>query len=158
MHNGTILSIHITPEEGGEIQDVQRAELLPGDGIRGDRYFGRTGGDPAKELTLVESEQVEHVNAESGLQLDPAATRRNIVTRGVSLNDLVGKRFQVGEALVQGIDLCEPCSYMSGMLAADLSEPEIIKLLTHRAGLRAQILDGAVVRVGDPIRVPTQQD
>jgi MOSC domain-containing protein YiiM len=158
MDHGTVISIHVTPEEGGEIQDIQRAELVPGDGIRGDRYFGRTGGDPAKELTLVESEQVEHVNAASGMQLDPGATRRNIVTRGVSLNDLVGKKFYVGDALVQGIDLCEPCSYMSRMLAADLSEPEIIKLLTHRAGLRAQILEGAVVHTGDPIRIPTREN
>jgi MOSC domain-containing protein YiiM len=75
----------------------------------------------------------------------------------VNLNDLVGKKFQVGDALVQGIDLCQPCSYMSGMLATDLSEPEVIKLLTHRAGLRAQILEGAVVRVGDPIHVPAEQ-
>lgn len=154
MTSGTVVSIHITREEGGEIETIQHAKLVPGEGIRGDRYFQRTGGDPAKELTLVESEQVDRFNRDSGMQLDPAATRRNIVTRGVNLNALVGQTFRVGDALVQGTDLCEPCSYLGGKLAAELTSPEIIKAFTHRAGLRAQILEGAVVRVGDPIHIP----
>ncbi len=153
MTDGIVFSIHITRSEGGDIQSVPEAELIPGQGLRGDRYFRNTGGDPARELTLVELEQVERFNQDSGVQLDPAATRRNIVTKGVPLNDLVGKSFRIGEALVQGIDLCEPCSYLGEKLAGDLSAREIIERFVHRGGLRARILEGAVVQVGDPIRI-----
>jgi MOSC domain-containing protein YiiM len=151
MTDGYVFSIHISRAEGGDIQSMREAELIAGEGIRGDRYFQKTGGDPARELTLVELEQIERFNRDSGLQLDPAATRRNIVTKGVALNDLVGKHFRVGRALVLGVDLCEPCKYLGDLLAGDLSSQEIIEQFVHRAGLRARILEGAVVQVGDPI-------
>lgn len=153
MTVGTVISIHITRAEGGDIQSVREAELIAGQGIRGDRYFRKTEGDPARELTLVELEQIERFNRDSGLQMDPAAARRNIVTKGVALNDLVGKPFRVGGALVQGMDLCEPCNYLGDKLAGDLSAHEIVERFVHRAGLRARILEGAVVQAGDPIHI-----
>ncbi len=155
---GTVISIHIAQEDRADLRSLQEAELVAGRGIVGDRYWARESRLPKNEVTLVEAEQVEQFNAASGLDIAPSDTRRNIVTRGVSLNDLVGKEFMVGEARVRGVELCEPCGYMAGELVTKYSSTtlpaaEIVANLTHCAGLRAQIVEGAMVRVGDAIAV-----
>ena len=117
---GTVVSIHIAEEEGGALRPVGEAKLVSGMGIVGDRYFAKEGREPNQELTLVASEQIAQFNTESGLSIEPSQTRRNIVTRGISLNDLVGQVFTVGEAHVQGLELCEPCEYLTGHILASL--------------------------------------
>ena len=153
---GTVVSIHIAAEDRAALRPLKEAELVAGRGIVGDRYWARASRLPKNEVTLVEAEQIEQFNAASGLDIAAADTRRNIVTRGVSLNDLVDKEFMVGEARVRGMELCEPCGYMAGELVTKYSittlpAPEIIAKLTHCAGLRAQIVEGGMVRVGDVI-------
>lgn len=154
--NGVVTSIHISGVEGGELRPLTEAEIVAGRGMKGDRYYLKEDKDPGQELTLVEAEQVEQFNTQTGLSIAPHETRRNIVTRGIALNELVGVDFMVGEAEVRGIELCEPCKYMAGILASRYSIPShsipgIVAGLAHRAGLRVKILGSGTVRVGDSI-------
>jgi MOSC domain-containing protein YiiM len=156
--SGKIIAIHVARSEGGSLQSLTEAELVADQGIVGDRYFQADGSRPEASLSLVESEQVEHLNAALGSKLEPAETRRNIVTRGVSLNDLVGKQFSLGSVRVEGIELCEPCRYLAGRLESmherdEITAAQIVAALTHRAGLRARIIESGTVRVDDPILV-----
>jgi len=133
-----------------------RAEVraVPGQGLEGDRYFSGTGTfspprqSPDFEITFIERENVEAFARESNLPFTAIHARRNIVTEGVSLNDLAGKEFYVGEVRIRGLRLCEPCTYL-----AKISFPETLKGLVHKGGLRAQILSEGVIRVGDAIRI-----
>jgi MOSC domain-containing protein YiiM len=153
---GSIVSIHIASEEGGELQPLDRAELVAGCGIRGDRHFSADGSRAGEALTLIEAEQVELFNELTGLSLAPHDTRRQIVTHGVPLNDLVGVRFRLGDVEVEGVELCEPCAYLADHLTkqfsiTDIAGPEIVHGLAHRAGIRARILNDGTIRVGDPV-------
>jgi MOSC domain-containing protein YiiM len=97
-------------------------------------------------VTLIESEAIDAVNRDYAMRIDPIETRRNILTRGVALNHLVGKEFSVGNVRLRGLELCEPCKHLEGM-----TRPGVMRALVHRGGLRAQILQGGVVSVGDSI-------
>jgi len=136
------------------MQSVVAVRPVPDSGLESDRYFTGTGTfspqpqKPDFELTLIEREQIEHFARESGLPFNAASARRNIVTEGIALNDLVGREFLIGEVRIRGIRLCEPCNYL-----AKISFPEALKGLVHRGGLRAQILTEGVLRVGNSIRV-----
>ena len=155
---GSIVSIHIAAEPGGDLQPLDSAELVAGCGIRGDRHFAADGSHADSALTLIEEEQVELFNELTGLSLAPHDTRRQIVTRGVALNDLVGTRFRIGAVEVEGIELCEPCAYLADHLkrqfsTTEVSAPKIVHGLAHRAGIRARILTNGNVRVGDRVMV-----
>jgi hypothetical protein len=125
-------------------------ELRAGRGIVGDRYFEGTGTFSASEkhghqLTLIEAEVLDALRHDD-LHLSPVDARRNIVTRGIDLNALVGQEFQVGTARCIGRRLCEPCSHLQRLTGAALLRP-----MVHRGGLRADILTSGIVRVGDAI-------
>lgn len=140
---------------------MMRAEVraFPGKGLEGDRYFAGSGTfspqvqKPDFEVTLIASEEIESFAKESGLPFTALHARRNIVTEGVQLNDLVGKEFQVGEVRLRGIRLCEPCNHL-----AKISFPETLKGLVHKAGLRAQILSQGLIRIADPIRLSIETE
>lgn len=149
----TVASLHIADAAGREIKSVEEVRAVAGKGLEGDRYFLATGAysdrpEPGREVTLVESEAVEALERESAIKLSARETRRNIATRGVALNHLVGAEFQVGEAKLRGIRLCEPCMCLEGLTRAGVRAG-----LTHRGGLRAQIVVGGRIAVGDPIHV-----
>jgi MOSC domain-containing protein YiiM len=155
---GSIVSIHIAATEGGELQPLDSADLVAGCGIRGDRHFAADGSHSDSAVTLIEEEQVELFNELTGLSLAPHDARRQIVTRGVALNDLVGARFRIGDVELEGVELCEPCSYLANHLTrefsiTDVSPSEIVRGLAHRAGIRARILNDGSVRVGDRLTV-----
>ena len=143
MGEGHIEAIFIAAEHGEHPHPVESATAVAGKGIEGNRYFDE--GRPETELTLIEAEQLERV-AENGLDIDAAATGRQVLTRGIDLNALVGRRFRVGEAECRGIELCEPCTVMEAR-----TMPGAIKALTHRAGLNAEILVGGEIRPGDAV-------
>ena len=130
---------------------VEQAEAIPGVGLEGDRYATRQGTffkpQPDYELTLIEAEAIEALQREYGVELAPGEARRNVVTRGVPLNHLVGREFCVGVVRVRGIRLCEPCDHLQRLTGSP-----VIKGLRHRGGLRAQILTQGAIRVADPIR------
>jgi MOSC domain-containing protein YiiM len=150
MWKGTVDSIHITPTAKAATHAVNEVELIPGAGLVGDRYFLKQGTffkpEPEYELTLIEAEAIEAALREYKVSLGPGEPRRNVVTRDVPLNHLVGRDFLIGGVRVHGIRLCEPCSHLEG-----LTGQPVIKALRHRGGLRAQILTQGVIRVGDPV-------
>lgn len=133
------------------MQSIESVRAVPTKGLEGDRYFNQTGtfwkDAPDYEVTLIEIEAFEGMRRESGLDLDPSEGRRNIVTRGVPLNHLVGKDFKVGDVTFRGIRLCEPCKHLQNLA----SKKNILSGLIHRGGLRAQILTEGVIRVSDVI-------
>ena len=133
------------------MEAVPKVRAVPGKGLEGDRYFRGEGSfskipGGGREVTLVASEVLSLLEREHGIRLDPAETRRNLITSGVTLNDLVGKVFQVGGVRMRGVRLAEPCDHLER-----LTQPGVLKGLVHRAGLRADILNEGVLRVGDEI-------
>ena len=148
---GSLVAIQIAREAEGRLESVAEVRAVPGKGLEGDRYFRGEGsfsknpGD-GREVTLIAREMIGVLEREHGISLSPGDTRRNLVTEGVSLNDLVGKVFQVGPVRMKGVRLAEPCSHLER-----LTQPGVLKGLAHRAGLRAELLDEGVIRVGDAI-------
>jgi MOSC domain-containing protein YiiM len=151
MFEGTVISINIAPEAEAPMQSVQEVRALPGKGLEGDRYFAQKGTfaepQPDRELTLIEAEAIEAMKKELGVDYGLNDSRRNVVTRGVPLNHLVGKEFWIGEVKARGLRLCEPCSHLQR-----LSHEKVLPGLVHRGGLRAQILSEGTIRVGQTIR------
>jgi MOSC domain-containing protein YiiM len=151
---GSVLSIHVARSAAGRMESLAEVRAVPGKGLEGDRYFlgegsfSKTPGT-GREVTLVASEMIDLLEREHGIRLPAGDTRRNLVTRGVSLNDLVDKVFRVGTVRMKGVRLAEPCNHLER-----LTEPGVAKGLVHRAGLRAELLDEGVLRVGDEIREP----
>jgi MOSC domain-containing protein YiiM len=153
---GTLIAIHIADQPGGPLRGLEQAELVAGRGIVGDRNFDRMDLSPRQEITLIEAESVDWLNGDRGLDLRPEEMRRNLVTRGVDLNGLVGVNFAVGTARLRGLELCEPCAYLAGLLQSGrrlghLGERDFVRAMVHRAGLRARILDGGSIRTGEPL-------
>ena len=152
---GTVESIYIASAARGPLKAHEQVVALPGVGLEGDRYALKLGTfykpEPDFELTLIEAEAIEALQRDYGVELAPGESRRNIVTRGVGLNHLVGKDFRIGTVLVRGIRLCEPCEHLQ-----KVTGKEVIKGLKHRGGLRAQILTEGIIHVGDAI-TPTMQ-
>ena len=138
----TVEAIHLGEPEGPRLRSVETVRAVAGKGLEGDRYFFADGATPGRALTLVEEENVEDVG------LPPGGTRRQVTTRGVRLNDLVGKHFRVGGVECYGVELCEPCSHLQ-----KLTRPGIMRELAHRAGINADVLTDGVISVGDEISV-----
>jgi MOSC domain-containing protein YiiM len=155
---GKVEAIYIAPKRGEPTIYVEQVHVVPGLGIEGDRYFGLSGenGIPSKsgrELTLIEIEAIESICERDGIPLSPDQTRRNIITRGVSLNDFVGQEFYIGSIRLRGIRLCEPCSYL-----ASRTDPRILTAMTHRGGLRTDILTEGTIRLNDNITLKQKEN
>jgi MOSC domain-containing protein YiiM len=153
MALGRVEAIHITDAAEAAMRGVAEVTAIAGVGLEGDRYAAKKGSfsakdKPGRQITLVEAEAIEALERELGLVLAPGETRRNVLTRGVALNHLVGRDFSVGGARLRGHELCEPC----GTLARMSGKPGILAGLVHRGGLRAEILEGGLIRVGDEVR------
>jgi MOSC domain-containing protein YiiM len=150
MWTGIIDSIHIASAAKRPTQPVEQVQAIPGVGLTGDRYAQQQGTfskpEPDFELTLIEVEAIDALKREYGVELTPGEARRNLVTRGVPLNHLVGREFTIGDVRIRGIRLCEPCSHLQA-----LTKRPVIKGLRHRGGLRAQILSEGVIKVGDRV-------
>ena len=149
--SGSVDSIYIAPAAKAPMQRVPSVRALLGKGLEGDRYSVAVGTfsdqpGPSREVTLIEIEAIEAVNREHELALSPADARRNVVTRGVRLNDLVNREFRVGGAVLKGIRLCEPCSHLESLTAKS-----VLSTLVHRGGLRAQVIEAGVIQTGDSI-------
>jgi MOSC domain-containing protein YiiM len=145
---GTVEAIHVAPAAGEPMTSVERVRAIAGVGLEGDRYATRTGTwspDPGvdRDITLIEAEVIEDLAATDGIALAPGESRRNVTTRGIRLNDLVGRRFRVGAVVCKGTRLCEPCQYLT-----DLVGKPVLRPLVHRAGLRAAIVEGGEIAVG----------
>jgi len=140
--------IYIATPSGGLQTEQVLVQVVAGAGITGDRYFGRHE-EPGQNITLIEAEEFEAFLAEAGRPPDLSLTHRNLVTRGVRLNALVGQLFWVGEVQLRGVELCQPCGGMGAALAsAEWPAAAVVKRWLHRAGLRADVVVGGTIARG----------
>ena len=153
MSHPHVIGIYITPTQGTPLSPVKSARAVPGKGLEGDRYFDgcgtflkRPGVMDSQEATLIESEALDALKRDYEVELTHAESRRNIITRGIGLNLLIGCEFTIGTVRFKGVRLCEPCGHLES-----LTKPGARQGLIHRGGLRAQILSEGMVNVGDPI-------
>ena len=151
--SGRLIHIYMAATAGAPPEPAEEGMLEAGRGLVGDRYHGDIGsfsaklaGKPDHEVTLIESEEIDRFNRETGLALAYGDLRRNLVTRGIRLNGLVGHEFEVGECLLEGLRLCEPCAHLARTVAK-----QVLPGLVHQAGLRARIVRGGRIRSGDAI-------
>jgi MOSC domain-containing protein YiiM len=149
--SGLVCRLFVAPAAGAPMVSVPSVSAVAGRGLQGDRYFrgGRTQLNHLgrmTEVTLVDFEVLEVLRCEHGLTVHPRDTRRNIITQGVSLNALVAREFRVGPAILRGVSVCEPCAHLERV-----TRPGVLRALVHRAGLRARIVEGGTIRVGDLI-------
>ena len=147
---GTVELIALTAGAEGPMRAVSEAEAIEERGLLGDRYERKAGtfSDPrgrGYDLTLVEAEALEELSSK-GVELAPIEARRNLVVRGIALDDLIGRRFRVGEVECFGQRRCEPCSHLER-----LTQPGVLRGLVHRGGLRADVLSSGRIRTGDRV-------
>jgi MOSC domain-containing protein YiiM len=145
---GRVEAINIAAALEGDCRPVEAVDALAGQGLRGDRYFADARRDKGegRDITLIQAEALEGLHEEHGIELSGADSRRNVLTRGIDLNALVGRRFTVGEAECVGIELCEPCNHLQKM-----TQPGVLRGLVHRGGLRADVVRDGRIAVGDAV-------
>lgn len=152
MFRGRVVGIYTAPTQGATMERRDEVRAVAGVGLDGDRYgsgdgkYTRSADDGKRAITLIESEAVAAARREYDIELEEHEARRNVVTEGVPLNHLVGRTFRVGEVVLRGFKLSEPCAYLEG-----LTRDGVRRALVHRAGLRAEILEGGMLRVGDTV-------
>jgi MOSC domain-containing protein YiiM len=144
----TIERIFLAPRSGGALIEVPHIRVLAGAGIEGDRYFD-VKDQPGENITLVEAEVIEAFNTSFGARHELSCTRRNLVTRGVRLSQLLGKEFAIGSVRLRGVELCEPCMGLGKAMASNTVSPTaVVKYLVHRAGIRADVLSSGTIATG----------
>tara|TARA_Y100000022_G_scaffold32092_1_gene25370 strand:- start:153 stop:599 length:447 start_codon:yes stop_codon:yes gene_type:complete len=143
-----VFKIGITDKNNKKINEVKSIEVLENKGVVGDRHFDEFN-DPYCQLSLIESENIDFYNSKYNLNIPYVDFRRNIITKGIRLNDLIGKKFLVGNVKVEGIDLCRPCRHLTEIL----NQENILKEFLRKGGLRCQILSSSIINVGDNIKV-----
>ncbi len=154
---GQVEAIHVAPSAGTPMQSMSEVEAVAGVGLAGDRYATELGfysarpTDPgAREVTLFEAEVLDQLSAEHGIVLSAAEHRRNLTTRGVRLDALLGHRFRVGEVVLEGVKDCPPCDHLEQLIGKP-----VLRLLVNRGGLRARVLEDGTIRLGDTITEET---
>lgn len=160
MGTGRVTQLHIAPDSGDPMQARQNVDAVAKRGLRGDRYFEERGlwnfldEDPdrevqeASDITFIEAEALAAVKRDAGIEIPTGAHRRNVTTQNVPLNHLVGQTFTVGDAICEGIQLCEPCGYMQSLVG----EEELSKALVHRGGLDANVVKSGPIAIDDEVR------
>ena len=143
-----IIKIGLSKNHNQEIIEVTEIDLVAGKGIVGDRHFSDFN-DPYCQLSLIESENIDYYNTKYGLNIPHIDFRRNIVTKKIELNNLIGKKFLIGEVEVEGVDLCRPCKHLTQML----NQENILKEFLRRGGIRCRILTTSKISVGDKIKI-----
>jgi MOSC domain-containing protein YiiM len=137
--DGVVEGIFFGAVDEGPLEAADTVQVKTGAGIEGDRY-----GDT--DITLFEAEAIEDLKTNTGIELKPSEIRRNVMTRGISLNDLLGHRIRVGEVEAVVTELCHPCSHLQ-----KLTQPGVLRGLVNRGGLNADVVSGGAIRVGDQI-------
>ena len=151
---GRVEAIFICPEAGAPMQPLDAVRAEAGVGLAGDRYSAGIGfysdrprADGGRELTLISTEMLDEVFAASGIRLTPLESRRNLLTTGIGLNELIGQHFTIGDVLCEGIDYCTPCEHL-----VDLTGKAVLKPLVKRGGLRARIVTGGTIAIGAAVQ------
>ena len=143
-----VYKLGITGYNNKKIQEVDSIEVVANKGVIGDRHF-KDYNDPYCQLSLIESENIDYYNTKYGLDISYVDFRRNIITKKIQLNDLIGKNFFIGKVQVEGIDLCRPCRHLTEML----NQENVLKEFIRKGGLRCRILTSSKISVGDKIKV-----
>ena len=143
-----VIKIGITEKNNQKIQEVKTVKVIANQGIVGDRHF-KEFNDPFNQLSLIESENIDYYNIKYGLNIPYTDFRRNVITKGINLNNLIGKKLKIGKVKVEGIDLCRPCKHLTEML----NQENILKEFLRRGGLRCQILSSSSISIGDEIKI-----
>ena len=143
-----VLKLGITVNSNQPIKEVNSIEVLANKGVLGDRHF-QEFNDPYNQLSLIESENIDDYNIRFGLNIPYIDFRRNIITKGIHLNDLIGKKLKIGNVELEAIDLCRPCKHLTEVLNQD----NILKEFLRKGGLRCQILSSSNINVGDKIEI-----
>ena len=143
-----VYKLGISTEHNQSINEVNSINVLANQGIVGDRHF-KEFNNPYNQLSLIESENIDYYNIKYSLNIPYINFRRNIVTKGIQLNDLVGKKILVGKVELKGIDLCRPCRHLSEVLGQE----NIIKEFLRRGGIRCQILTSSSIKINDKINI-----
>jgi len=156
MTTARVLGIYTAPAEGAPMVAHDTIQAFAGLGLSGDRYAiaagtysGKRLEDAERAITLFAQETLDALASEHDIVLGPHETRRNLLVEGVAVNDLVGVTFAAGSVELRGVDLAHPCSYLQ-----DLTQPGVLRALTDRGGLRAEILTDGTITVGDPVTIP----
>ena len=144
----SVYKIGITKKNNETIEEVSSIEVLANKGIVGDRHFNENN-DPYNQITLIEQENIDYYNNKYNLNIPYIDFRRNIVTKGIKLNDLINKKISVGSVKLQVIDLCRPCKH----LQETLRQNNIIKEFLRKGGIRCQILTSSKIKTGDNIKL-----
>jgi len=143
-----VFKIGIAKNDDQRIEEVKQISLIAGKGILGDLHFHEYN-DARKQLTLIESENIDYYNKSFNLNIPYLSFKRNIITKGIQLNDLVGKKLLIGKIELRGVDLCRPCKNLQEIL----KQNNIIKEFLRKGGLRCEILNNGIINVGDLIKV-----
>ena len=143
-----VYKLGISVNNNKPINEVSSINVLANKGVVGDRHF-KEFNDPYNQLTLIESENIDYYNIKYSLNIPYVDFRRNIITKGIKLNDLVGKKILVGKVQLEGIDLCRPCRHLSEVLGHE----NIIKEFLRKGGIRCQILTTSSIKISDKISV-----
>ncbi len=147
-----VLKLGITSNNNQPIKEVNSIQVVANKGIVGDRHFHEFN-DPYNQLSLIESENIDEYNIRYGLSIPYINFRRNVITKGIQLNNLIGKRLQIGSVELEVIDLCRPCRHLTEML----NQKSILKEFLRKGGLRCQIISSSNINVGDEISVLKQK-
>ena len=143
---GKVLEIGISENSGGKINSIPYVEAIAGKGLINDRYHKKDNKNK-NQITLIEIENIERYNQISGTSIPPINFRRNIITKGIKLNELVGAEFFIGRVKVKGHDLCRPCKELQDRLRQE----NFVKKLIDKGGLRCEVLSNGKISVGDKI-------
>ena len=141
-----VIKLGISNSNNKKIKEVESIKVLANKGVVGDRHFSDYN-DPSCQLTLIESGNIDYYNLKYGLNIPYVEFRRNIVTEGIRLNELVGKKLRIGNVEVEAVDLCRPCRHLTEILCQD----NILKEFLRKGGLRCQILSSSIIKIGDEI-------
>ena len=143
-----VYKLGISENNNKPINEVSSIDVLANQGVVGDRHF-KEFNDPYNQISLIESENIDRYNIKYGLTIPYIDFRRNIVTKGIKLNDIVGKKILVGNVKLEGVDLCRPCRHLSEVLGQE----NIIKEFLRGGGLRCQILTSSSIKINDKISI-----
>ena len=143
-----VYKLGISTKNNQPISEVNSIDVIANQGVVGDRHFSEFN-DPYNQISLIESENIDYYNIKYGLNIPYIDFRRNIITKGIQLNNLVGKKILIGEVELEVIDLCRPCRHLSETLGHE----NIIKEFLRRGGLRCQILTSSSIKINDKISV-----
>jgi MOSC domain-containing protein YiiM len=143
---GRVEAINLRHTSESAAVPAEQAALHAGKGLEGDRYYAPGGAGTGEALTLIAAEALDGLESDTGIRLSAADSRRQVLTRGIDLNALVGREFTVGDVRCLGVELCEPCTHLQS-----LTHPGVLKGLVHRGGLRADVLTDGVIAVRDAV-------